>query len=785
MSGMSREVFETKSWPGWGRSRLFVTGASIAPLLGLAPLSSPVMAAEVEAVTATTGAPVAVSEVVVTARHRSEDVQSIPASVAAVSAADMQRTPMTSLSDLQTLVPGLVFAQPQFDKAQIYLRGIGSNQYSAGAEGSVGIFVDGVYLARFSEMNVPLLDTQRVEVLKGPQGALYGRNTIGGAINVVTAEPTPEFSGEGAVTYGRFGQVQVSGAVSGPISDDLLFRLSMSKVKDDGYMRIANMDGPVTGNGDDYYSARGKLLWRPTERFEAELTVDYLDRHAQGEIDHLTNVDGRRGSPYLMLGPDLPKTLSNAYYSSDIYDARANVLGYQDQEGVGGALKLAWRTEAADLTSITSYRWNRYAGNNDYDATEFDVLESPKLEKAHQLGQELRASSKSGGAFTFGGKVNWLAGVNYFQEDVGRTDTLAFGAENLFAVLLNGGAPYQDNLSFTLHTKSYSVFGQAGVNLTDRLNLTLGARYTADDKVGVHRPTTTHPSPGGFVKADFVKEVDPPTYTSFDPSASLQYRFGKALMAYASYTRGSKSGAFQFTVPLPAYASVDLMAKPESVNAYELGFKSTLIERRLRFNAALFRMDYKNLQVQKRVQVDPTNPASATTLLGNAEKSRVNGFEASLAATPLANLTLDLGYQYLDAKFITFHFDPTHDYSGDVMPRSPKSSLTAKASYDVQLRSGDLAFYAAYQWSSAQFFEPDNTDPGTRQSAYGLLSASLAYTRDNWKISVWGENLTDSRYMLADVSNPPNPADGTGKPAALSVLPGRPLTFGVTAGVKF
>ena len=323
------------------------------------------------------------------------------------------------------------------------------------------------------------------------------------------------------------------------------------------------------------------------------------------------------------------------------------------------------------------------------------------------------------------------------------------------------------------------------MDLTDRLNLTLGGRFTADDKVGIYSPTTGNPSPGGFVQADFVAQLNPPTYQSFDPSASLQYKLTKDDMLYASYTRGSKSGAFQYTVPTPDFAKVGLMAKPESVNAYEVGFKSTLLDHRLQLDASAFYMDYDNLQVQERVQVEPNNPASAATLLGNARSSRIEGGEVDLKYSPVDRLHLNLGYQYLDARYIQFQFDPTHNYSGNLMPRSPHNTLTAGGSYTVPVAAGDLTVYASYQWYSDQFFESDNTDPGTHQAAYGLLNASVSYTRDRWRVSVWGQNLTDSRYIVGDVSNPPNPVDGTGKPAALALLPGRPVTFGVTLGARF
>ena len=765
------------------RRTLLLVGVSAGVLAAEMLLAAPALASESSDVSNANGS--GVGEIVVTARRRDENIQDVPATVVAVSAADMDRTPTTSLNELQTIVPGLTFAEPQFDKAQIYLRGIGSNQFSAGSEGSVGVFVDGVYLARFSMMNVPLLDVRRVEVLKGPQGALYGRNTIGGAINVITAEPTKDLSGQAEVTYGRFKQLELSAALSGPLTDTLGFRISGSKVRDGGFMHILNMNGRVTGNGDDYVSTRAKLLWEPTSQVKVELSGDYMNRHAQGEVDHLTNVGGLRGSPYLMLGPDLPTTLQNSYYSNNIYDARVNFLGRQDNEGAGGALKVSYKGSALDITATTSYRWNRYTGNNDYDSTEFDVINTPKAESARQFSQEIRFTSTPGGFLTGNGRINWSAGFNYFQENVDRSDTLDFRTENLFAVLLNGGVPYSDTLAFTLKTKSYSFFGQLGIDLTPRLNLTLGGRYTIDDKIGIHRPTTTNPNPGGFVRADFVQEVRPPSYRSFDPSASLHYKVTDDIGVYASYTRGSKSGAFQFTVPLPQYATVALMAKPESVDAYEIGLKSTFLDRKLLVNLAAFYMDYKDLQVQKRVQVDPANPASAATLLSNAEKSRIKGFEADIQVRPSDRFSLDFDYQYLDAKFVTFIFDATHDFSGNVMPRSPKHSLTARASYTVPVAGGDLTFYGGYQWMSAQFLEPDNSDPGTRQAPYGLLSTSATLNKGPFRFSLWAENLTNSKYIVADVSNPPNPVDGTGKPAALAVVPGRPRTYGITVGVKF
>ncbi|HYE51897.1 MAG TPA: TonB-dependent receptor [Azospirillaceae bacterium] len=717
----------------------------------------------------------ALEEIVVTARKMKEGLQDVPVAVTAITDAALRGTAYAGLSEIERMTPGLFFKAPDGARSQPFIRGIGSRQFDAGSEASVGVFIDGIYMARFQAQSTKLLDVERIEVLKGPQGALYGRNTIGGAISVVTKRPSATPEGTVEVGWGRFDDVRLATTVSGPVVDDtLLFRVSASHNRDNGFMKLTRLGGRG-GNGDDSVSARGKLLWLAGDALEAELSLDYLDRNAQGRVEHLSNAGGRRSGPYLANTAVTTAALTDpTFYERDLLASRANFVGFQDQEAFGATLRVDYQAPVGTLTSLTGVRESSYVDDSDFDASEFEVVGSPKDEDATQFSEELRLSSRDGGPLTFGGRVNWLLGLYYFEEDVERSDFLVYGRDNIAVQIPSfGGRPHKDDLGFSLDTQSYAAFGQVEFSLTEQLRLTGGLRYTKDEKEGLFRVVSE--IPGGFVPASYTKLV-PAEFDSVDPSLSLRYSFTEDTMAYVSYTNGFKSGAFQFTALVPSRA--DLVAKPESVDSYELGMKTEFLDKRVRLNGALFYQDYRNLQVPRILDLD----GIPVVLLSNADKSRIKGLELELTAVPAQGLQVGLGYAYLDAQFKRFFVDParTIDFSGFDLPRSPRHSVNAMAQYSMPVALGELSFRTGYRWIDDHYFEPDNNDPGTKEEAYGLLDASVTLDAERWYATLWGQNLTDERYRVTVTSQT------SGATAfALKEQPGRPRTYGVTLGYRF
>lgn len=682
-----------------------------------------------------------IDDIVVTARKRSERLQDVPVAITAVQAAALASQGAVDIQSVAAVTPGLFYQSIEPSRPNIYLRGIGSRTFDSGSESSVGTFIDGVYIGRFGGQIASLVGVERIEVLKGPQGALFGRNTIGGAISVTTKAPSSEFEGDVSASYNRQSHFDSDGfrgtaLLTGPLTKDGAVRalIAGGYSDDDGHVLAIN-DGRRY-NGLKATTLRGRLAFDASDTLTIDLAGDYLrTRNRLGFQSD--DVDGQRPEQ-LLVTPGLSSPVP-----SDPYRITQNPVSNNLVEAGGAALTVNNDGDRVAITSITAYRKGSQRSDSDIDGTLFDSVTNPVRESSHQFSQELRFTSVPGGALTFGDRLQWIVGGYYYSEDADRTDSLRLGPDNVVVAFFAGGIPVNNIFRVKVRTRSFALFGQASVSLAENLTLDLGLRYSNDRKRAVSSADANINLPI-FVPANFT--VRPRgSWSSLDPSVTLSYRPSRDVLLFASYTSGFKSGAFQLQPYVPEVASV--VVDPEELNAYQGGVKADLLDRRLRINAAAFYYDYKNIQLP-RIDIPPGGQIPII-FLSNAATSTVKGFEIEGFGILSDNLRIEYGYSYLDAKFKKYIFNSTLDFSGNRLPRAPRHTLSLTGVVTAPISSGEIELRGSMNYVSKFSFEPDNAlrDPGTNEPGRTLFDASLGVSFDNGlSLSVWGRNLTDHAY---------------------------------------
>lgn len=661
-------------------------------------------------------------EIVITARKREERLQDVPVAVTALSADALHAAGALSTQDLARLSPGLFYSSFAPSIPNLFVRGVGTRSYDAGAESSVGTFIDGVYIARFASQIQELADVERVEVLRGPQGALFGRNTIGGAINIVTARPTEDFRASLAASYGQaenFGaeEIGVNALVSGALIENRLYgQVSYSRRKIDGHTRIEGSDTLVNGATNE--AARARFILRPGDDLEIDLSADAYRTQDATWVWTTNDVGGAR--PGVLFAAAPAPAINPDPYVTSLTPGQGGLA----RDGWGVNATISDTIGAVDVTSITGYRESQNGFRNDLDGTSLDSVLQPSTETASQFSQELRVSSRQGVELPFGLQGDWLFGAYYFQEDIDRLDRTLLGADS-FAPgisIVNG-----TNVS----TESWALFGQVGIDLTTRLRLDVGLRASNDRKQARLFDEET-PFPVFTVPYDLQLSD---SWSSTDPSLSLSYRFSPDVMVFASYASGFKSGGFQFASFDPVSASA--IVRPESVDSYQLGLRADWFGRRLRTNLTAFRYDYADIQVP-RIE-------GLSVHTSNAASSAIEGFELEGYAHVTDHLRLEYGYAYLDARYDDYLFAPGQDFSGNRLPRAPRNTLNAALVLETETPIGALTTRLAGYYVDSFYFEPDNAqlDPGTIEPSHTTFDASIGLNRGAYSITLWGRNLGD------------------------------------------
>ncbi|MFD0847087.1 TonB-dependent receptor [Sphingosinicella xenopeptidilytica] len=654
-------------------------------------------------------------EIVVTAQKRSESLQRVPVSISAFTPAKLEQQQIEGAAQLQIAVPGLVYSSSG-GFATPYIRGIGSDIATVGAEPGVATYVDGVYVSSPLSVNMDILDVERVEVVKGPQGTLYGRNAIGGAINIITREPGQELEGRIVAGYGNHNRREVGFYASGPVSETLAAGAYVNYLGRDSLVENLAIN-PIGGSPQDKenISVRLKTVFTPTDTAKFVLSGEYGKNEAYDVWSFRQVQDNALG---LLAGGNTGAKPRQVYH---------NYPSFQKGRLWASTLRGEIETSFAQLVSITAYRNYRAVSSVDYDGTDAQIIGfaiDPSFSR--QFSQEVQLVSLPSSP------VKWIVGGYYFDEKTGGQ------------IVLNPGDALVV-LKPRLPVTSYAAFGELTVPVTDKLNVTGGLRYT-------HEKKSISSALGG--DPDIPLPAQSTTFNKVTWKAAANYQFTPDVMAYASYSRGFQSGAFNATDS--GAPPVD----PEILDAYEVGLKSEFLDRRLQINAAAFYYDFQDLQVQVNDSV-----GGAAASFQNAGAARVKGAELSVVALPVAGLQLDASVSYLKSKYLDFpnyagfarddvnggNAPVTVDVSGNSVIRAPKWSLSAGATYGFDVGSGRIEFNGAYYYNDGFSFDPQHL---VLQKSYSLVNASVSWLpTDALRVSIWGQNLTNEHYLTFGVAS--------------------------------
>jgi iron complex outermembrane receptor protein len=697
-----------------------------------------------------------IGDIVVTASRRRDTVQNTPMAVTAVDGGALASRQIVNLQDLASSLPSVTI-NPTLGQGRIAIRGVGLDTTQSGSEGRVALHLDGVYISRPSATLSNMFDVDRVEVVRGPQGTLYGRNATAGAINVITNDPARTLGGYLRLTGGNYDLFRAEGALNVPLADDLQFRIAGQITERGGYGR--NLTTGKDINDARTRSVRGILKWEPTPDIDVRLSSDY---HREHDADYAYHYLGPGNPAVVPVGIRIGGTVS-----SDIRDTTADTQQANRREFYGANLTVNAHSGIFTLTSVTGYRQSNTAYQGDADDTNALVTVSNQFERAHQWSQEFRSSANFNrgsalmGVYLFDETIN---GYNLFAPitratTLGKPDTLATGYRS-------GGR---------LRTQAIAVFGEVRYEIVDRLTLVAGGRYSYE------RKSADEFTSGVNVTLDYVPGVAPPItktsdqavdFRAFTPTASFEWRPMAGVLAYATYAQGFKSGGYALGQLAPPF-------QPERLDDYEIGLKADWLNHRLRTNIAAFYYDYSNLQVSKVLTT------GAQTV--NAARARVKGVEAEITALPLPHLQFDLTAAYLDGEYLDFETsDPVRptlgvlDLAGNPLSQAPAYMVNAGLQYTVETNVGKVTLRGEGNWVGRTYFNPfHRTD--ISQKPYAKFNAFVTYESPSgrWSGSLFVRNITnqDTLSFAYTIS----PLFGGGIMGAFDP----PRTFGGEIGVKF
>lgn len=696
----------------------------------------------------------ALEEVVVTARKREESLQDAPISITAFSGEGLEQRNITGLADISQITPNLVFNSSapisgSSATASVFIRGIGQNDYTLVTEPGVGIYVDGVYIARSVGGALDLVDVERIEVLRGPQGTLFGRNTIGGAISITSKKPAEELGGKVQLTLGDDDLIDFKGKLDLPISDTLLSSIAISSRQRDGFVK--NVQNGLDLGDDDSLSGRVALRWLPSDTVSIDFSVDGTKERENGAASYAVAADGL--SPLgaannvvflAALGcapPPGPIANSNCFNSQWVTNGKRISNGthpqYSDLDIWGAGLTVEWElSDSLTFKSITSYRDLDSAFSQDADNSPVQQDHITHEYEQDQFSQEFQLL----GSF-LDDRLKTVLGLYYFEEEGEDLNIVSFPV-----VLLNSGG--------SVDNESKAIFGQLTYDITDALSVTLGLRYTEDEKVFLPDQFVLDPRlsgappPAGFGYVPGTRmlplEEVPTDIDEITPMLNLSYDISDTAMLYFTYSEGYKSGGYDQRV-FPRTADFKAPSfDPEFVDSYELGFKYNSGDNRFRANGALFFMDYSDLQIA----VVNENIDVVTRNAGEAE---IKGLELELAFIPADNWMLEASVGYTDAEYTKLSPGAVAaglSKSNDLV-NTPELSISAAISYTQPFDSGaSLAFRLDGSHRSEVFFDITNTDV-IAQDDVDLVNFSVNFqSAGAWSLGVGVTNLGDEDYHV-------------------------------------
>lgn len=730
------------------------------------------------------------SEIVVTAQRRSTNLQQTPISISALTSEALRERSVNDVSGITDSTPNVQLvtssqASGGSNFAQLFIRGVGQTDFYITKDPAVGLYVDGVYLARAPGALLQLLDVERVEVLRGPQGTLFGKNTAGGALSIITKRPEGEFSGVAELQAGNYGRRNVAGSFEVPLIQDRLFlrATGLSQHQDGYYERL--QAGPIDnrtadGNSVNAHSGRLTLRWTPLNNLEISLSADgTLQRQTATDYQAISIVND---PPNIRLYNQLVLAPRGVQYDSSYVAPRpwttySTTPSYNNTDVWGGSGTISLDLGPVQLKSISAYRSLRAAARTDADGTPFDIVASDGVViTQHQVSQELQLTGNA-----FERRLAYVVGLWYFYENaedrqssrqlVGLYEALEGAPERSIAapgvmadecpgdgsqmMCLGGmGNPANDrydlsrNFRRTLRGHSYAVFSQGSLKITDALSLTAGVRLSREEKAFTFeetRPLHNDESTFGELKVS-------PSWNVFTPRVGIEYHFMPSLMGYASYAWGFKAGGI---TGRPTRRDLFRAFDPERLITYELGAKSEWFDRKVRLNVAAFFSQYRDIQIT-------TNTTDAqgmfVRLEQNAGNGTIKGVEAELTVAPVRPLNLSAALGYTDFEFTSLL--PQSGPAGmaaitmdSQLPYTPKLTAAFAASYRIDMGSaGFLTPRADLDYNSGYYVDIPNTQ-AIAQGRYALVNARIAYSPRSlkWEAYMAATNLANEAIVGSGV----------------------------------
>ena len=720
--------------------------------------------------------------VVVTARRREETLQDVPVSVTAFNADQLSKQGIPDITGLALALPNTTLKASRATNSTLtaFIRGVGQQDPLAGFEAGVGIYLDDIYLARPQGAVAEIYDVERIEVLRGPQGTLYGRNTIGGAVKYVTRKLAPQTDVRLRTTFGTYNQAEVVFTASTPISDTVRIGGSFGKFDRDGFGK--NLLTGQENYDKDVTAARVSAEFTPTPELFIRLSADATQDDSNPRNGHRLTVGRTSRAPVL----------------SNVYDTRSNMnraLGRQQEiEASGVAAMIEYRiSDTLSVKSVTASRKDTSYAPIDFDSGSTTDFHVPALYKNKQFSQEFQAT------YT-GDKVQGVAGVYYI-------DANAF---NIFDTVLNGTFQSSTYTKGDIDTKAWAIFADGSYNINDALSVSVGGRYTVDQrKATILRqiylglggtPELGNPSAVLFrTDTNFTNGELEREDKKFTPKVGLAYKASADQNVYASWARGFKGGGFDPRMNVVgtriSLATARNGYQPETIDTLELGLKSAYNNNRILTNIAVFDSKYKDVQIPGSVAVDTNGDGRDDSFAGvttNAGRAKIRGFELEASARVTDNFTLSGMYSHIKAEYTEFFTSqPVNGVPTIVnvanqrfFQNTPKNSANLRASYDFAMpvmgRTGKVTVSASgsYKDDTRQFEFATPLD----QEAYTIYDASILWTSTNNKLraGIHGKNLGNERYRTGGYNFPTLGFEGT-----LTAFYGNPRTVSATVEYRF
>ena len=702
--------------------------AAVAVTLSLAPLAS----------AQSSGATV-LEEVTVTARRRSESLQDVPIAVSAISGDELTLRGAQDITEIAQAVPSVTLEPSRATNTTLtaFIRGVGQQDPLAGFEQGVALYLDDVYLARPQGALLDLYDVERVEVLRGPQGTLYGRNAVGGAIKYVTRRLSNDLNVRLRGSYGQYNQQDLIGTVSGAVTDGFRLGATFASLQRDGFG-----DNLFTGGKQydkDIVGYRLSAEWEPTQSVLIRVAYDNTD-------DQSSAVAGWRPFPGAVSGIASPSDVFDTNAGASTLRSTAGINGNNRVEAEGWSASIDWDVnDRITLRSITSAREDFTESVIDFDSLPSDDFDAPVIYDNEQFSQEFQLLYNAD-------RWNLVLGYYYLDSEASNDFDVVLGQ------IIPGGLT-----AFTggvIETEAWSIFGDLTCELTDRLSLSVGGRYTEDERrADVFRANYLGVGSPAFGVADAVQiavnsdyEADR-TFYDFSPRINLSYAVNEDLMVYGGYSEGWKAGSFDPRGANFATPAVEEGFDDEQLDSWEVGFKTTYLDGRATTNVALFYSDYQDMQIPGSVGVDTDGDGVNDNFVGtvtNAGASTIWGIEIEGNVLLTKALSLQYSVSFLDAGFDEYIVSGVDVSNDRAIQNTPEEMMFVALNYTVPTFSGDVLLTTNYSYKGdIQQFEIASED--IDQEAYGIWNASVVWTSaaDTWLVGLHGKNLADEEYATA------------------------------------